>query len=119
MPGALVAAVAWSLAQELGTDLLTRRVEGAQQTYGSFALVIGILFWFFVLAQITLYCCELNVVLQDKLWPRSLRAILQREAETDGRRQGLHAVPAAREAGAQHRGRRRGHRKGGPDQGQS
>ena len=83
VPGALVAAVAWSLAQELGTDLLTRRVAGAQQTYGSFALVIGILFWFFVLAQITLYCCELNVVLQDKLWPRSLRAILQREAETE------------------------------------
>ena len=83
VPGALVAAVAWSLAQELGTDLLTRRVEGAEQTYGSFALVIGILFWFFLLAQITLYCCELNVVLEDKLWPRSLRSHPQREAETE------------------------------------
>lgn len=82
LPGALVAAVAWSILQELGTDLLTRRVEGAQQTYGSFAVVIGILFWFLLLGQITLYCCELNVVLEDRLWPRSLRSILQAKAET-------------------------------------
>ena len=83
LPGALAAAVAWSVAQQLGTDLLTRRVEGAEQTYGSFALVIGILFWFFLLAQITLYCCELNVVLEDELWPRSLHAIVERQAETE------------------------------------
>jgi membrane protein len=83
IPGALLAAVAWSIIQEVGTGLLTSRVEGAEQTYGSFALVIGILFWLFLLAQITVYCCELNVVLEDRLWPRSLRSIMKREAETE------------------------------------
>ena len=94
LPGALIAAVAWSILQELGTDLLTRRVEGAQQTYGSFAVVIGILFWFFLLGQITLYCCELNVVLEDRLWPRSLRSILQGEAETEADVEAYKQYPA-------------------------
>ncbi|MGV1004365.1 MAG: YihY/virulence factor BrkB family protein [Candidatus Nanopelagicales bacterium] len=82
LPGAFIAAVAWSLMQSLATSLLTSRVEGAQQTYGSFALVVGLLFWFFTLAQITLYCAELNMVLDHKLWPRSMKAIVESEAET-------------------------------------
>ncbi len=82
LPGAFLAAVAWSVMQAIGTSLLTSRVEGAQQTYGSFALVIGLLFWFFTLAQITLYCAELNDVLENKLWPRSLKSIIAAEAET-------------------------------------
>lgn len=82
LPGAFIAAVAWSLMQSLATSLLTSRVEGAQQTYGSYALVVGLLFWFFTLAQITLYCAELNLVLDHKLWPRSMKAIMEAEAET-------------------------------------
>lgn len=82
LPGAFLAASAWSIMQAIGTSLLTTRVQGAQQTYGSFALVIGLLFWFFTLAQITLYCAELNDVLESKLWPRSLRSIVAAQAET-------------------------------------
>jgi membrane protein len=94
LPGAFVAAVAWSILQELGTDLLTRRVEGAQQTYGSFAVVIGILFWFFLLGQVTLYCCELNVVLEDRLWPRSLSSIMERRARTEADIEAYSQYPA-------------------------
>lgn len=83
LPGAVAAAVAWSLGQDLGAALLTRRVESATPTYGSFALVIGVLFWLFLLAQITLYCAELNEVLERRLWPRSLHTFLDREARTE------------------------------------
>lgn len=83
LPGAAVAAVAWSLGQDLGAALLSRRVESATPTYGSFALVIGVLFWLFLLAQITLYCAELNEVLERRLWPRSLHTFANREARTE------------------------------------
>lgn len=82
LPGAVIAALAWALMQSVATDLLTNRVQGAQRTYGSFALVIGLLFWFLLLAQVTLYCAQLNVVLSQRLWPRSLNSLVQATADT-------------------------------------
>jgi uncharacterized BrkB/YihY/UPF0761 family membrane protein len=34
--------------------------------------VIGLLVWLHLLAQLTLYAAEINVVVVRKLWPRSL-----------------------------------------------
>ena len=83
LPGALIAAIAWSLMQALATSLLTSRVAGAENSYGAFAIVIGLLFWFFLLAQVTIYCAELNVVLAYKLWPRGLKSVVRSEADTE------------------------------------
>lgn len=83
LPGAAAAAVAWSLAQALGAALLSQRVESATPTYGSFALVIGVLFWLYLLAQITVYSAELNAVLEHRLWPRSLHTYVDQEARTE------------------------------------
>lgn len=83
LPGAAIAATAWSLMQALAAVLLTQKVEGAQSSYGPFAIVIGILFWFFLLAQITIYCAELNVVLSLRLWPRGLSSVIQAKADTE------------------------------------
>ena len=83
LPGAAIAAVAWSVMQALATTLLTQRVAGAQASYGSFAVVIGLLFWFFLLAQVTIYCAELNMVLTHRLWPRGLKSVVQGQADTD------------------------------------
>ncbi len=74
LPGAALAALAWLVSQNIATSLLTSKVASAGNTYGGYALVIALLFWFFLLAQITLYCAELNVVLARGLWPRGLRA---------------------------------------------
>jgi len=41
-------------------------------TYGTFAVVIALLVWLHLGAQMTIYAAELNVVLERKLYPRSL-----------------------------------------------
>jgi hypothetical protein len=51
---------------------VSHQLQGATQVYGTFALVIGLLAWFFLGAQLTMYAAELNVVLRKRLWPRSL-----------------------------------------------
>ncbi len=83
LPGAALAAVAWSVLQAVATGLLTSRIAGAQTQYGTFAVVVGLLFWFFLLAQITLYCAELNAVLAFRLWPRGLATVVRGQADTE------------------------------------
>jgi YihY family inner membrane protein len=72
LPGSLVAAVLWTLLQSLGGYYVTHQLQGASNTYGTFALVIGLLVWLYLGAQITLFCAEINVVRARRLWPRSL-----------------------------------------------
>jgi membrane protein len=71
-PGAAVAAVLWSLLQVFGGYYVTHQIQGASNIYGTFAIVIGLLVWIYLGAQITLYCAEINVVRVRRLWPRSL-----------------------------------------------
>lgn len=75
VPGSVVAAIAWFVLQKVGTSLVNNKVQGAAGTYGTFALVIGLLFWFFLLAQVTLACAEINMVRSERLWPRGLRSM--------------------------------------------
>jgi len=75
MPGAVTGGTGWFLLQKFGSHLVNSRVAGARNAYGTFALVIGLLFYFFLLAQVTLYSAELNVVLAKGLWPRGLRTL--------------------------------------------
>jgi YihY family inner membrane protein len=72
VPGAVLAGGAWMVLQLLGGYLLDTQISKASQTYGAFAVVIGLLWWFYVQAQVMLLAAELNVVLANGLWPRSL-----------------------------------------------
>ena len=38
--------------------------------YGFFGIVLGMVFWIYLIAQVTVYAAELNVVLADHRWPR-------------------------------------------------
>ena len=71
-PGAAVAAVLWALAQALGNFYVSRTLANATEVYGFFGLILGLLAWIYLGAQITLYCAEINVVRTLRLWPRSL-----------------------------------------------
>jgi YihY family inner membrane protein len=72
LPGAVVAGVAAALFQAAGGFIIDRNLRGATQTYGTFAVVIGLLSWLYLQAQVTLFAAEVNVVRARGLWPRSL-----------------------------------------------
>jgi YihY family inner membrane protein len=72
LPGALVAGIVWTALQMLGGYLIGYRLESAKATYGLFAVVIGLLTWIYLGAQVTLLGAEINVVRARRLWPRAL-----------------------------------------------
>lgn len=71
-PGILLATVGWELLQALGGLYVKHVVKGANDTYGTFATVIGLLAWLYLGGRIVVYAAEINVVLRRRLWPRSL-----------------------------------------------
>ena len=74
LPGAVLAGVSWTVLQSLGGYFLERKITGASNVYGTFAVVIGLLWWLFIGAQLTVVAAEVNVVLRRHLWPRSFFA---------------------------------------------
>jgi len=89
LPGVALTAVGSLALQSAGTWYVERTIAGASDTYGTFALVIGLLSWFWLLSHLLLLAAEVNVVLSRRLWPRSLtgdleaadRSVLQRAAQ--------------------------------------
>lgn len=73
-PGALVVGLAYVVLQLIGGLYVDRTLRGATATYGAFAVVIGLLAWIYLIAQVLVLGAELNVVLDRGLWPRSLFA---------------------------------------------
>jgi membrane protein len=73
IPGAVVAAIAWTVLLLLGTWIVDRYIGRAKDVYGeTFAVVIGLLAWISLFAQLFLLAAEVNVVRVRRLWPRSL-----------------------------------------------
>jgi uncharacterized BrkB/YihY/UPF0761 family membrane protein len=73
LPGTLLAAVLWEILQLVGGAYIDHISKGRNSTaYGTFAVVLGLLAWLRIGAQILMYCAELNTVLADKLWPKPL-----------------------------------------------
>ena len=70
--GAAVAGVLFTLLQALGGYLVGHNLKHAQAVYGFFAVVLGLMSWLFLSAQVMLYGAEVNVVRARRLWPRSV-----------------------------------------------
>jgi membrane protein len=70
--GVVFAAVAWEVLQIVGGYYISHVYKTSSNTYAQFALVIALLVWLHLGAQLTLYASEINVVVARKLWPRSL-----------------------------------------------
>ena len=70
--GVAFAAVFWELLQFFGGIYINHVVRHASLVGEQFALVIGLLVWLHLGAQMTLYAAEINVVLTRRLYPRSL-----------------------------------------------
>jgi membrane protein len=74
LPGALLTGVGFWVLQSLSSVIISRYLENAQKTYGNFATVITILWWFYLTGILILLGAQLNVVLRERIWPRSLQA---------------------------------------------
>lgn len=70
--GVAFAAVFWEVLQALGGYYIGHVLKHTTAVYAHFGLVIALLIWLHLGAQMTLYAAEINVVLARKLWPRSL-----------------------------------------------
>jgi len=71
LPGVIVAAFSWQLLQHLGGYYLDHELKRTGPLYGVFALVLGLLAWLYLGAQLTIFAAEVNVVRTRRLWPRS------------------------------------------------
>ena len=55
LPGACLAGLGWTVLLSLGGWIVADRVSSSSDVYGTFALVIGLLAWIYLGAQLTLY----------------------------------------------------------------
>jgi YihY family inner membrane protein len=70
--GAALAAVFWQSLQLIGSWYIGRELQHATNTYGFFGIVIVLLTWIYLGAQLFLLAAEINVVQRYRLWPRSM-----------------------------------------------
>jgi YihY family inner membrane protein len=70
--GAVIGGVIWQVLQYVGGYFISHQLAHASPVYGTFAVVIGLLAWLYLEAELTLYAVEINVVVAYRLWPRSV-----------------------------------------------
>lgn len=85
--GSAIGAVIWQGLQYFGTLIVQHQLRHASAVYGFFAIVIGLLTWVYLLAFLTLYSAESDVVRLKGLWPRSV--LKDRPTNGDVRSQAL------------------------------
>jgi|SRR5580658_5856818 membrane protein len=69
--GAVIAAIGWQILQYFGGYLIGHQLK-TNSAYGTFGVVLGLLAWFYLQAQLTLYAVEFSIVRVRKMWPRSI-----------------------------------------------
>jgi len=72
LPGGVFTGIVFWILQQLSSFIISSHLQSAQGTYGTFATVITMLWWFYLQSQITMLGAQLNVVLKRHMWPRSL-----------------------------------------------
>jgi len=70
--GAVIGAVIWQVLQSVGGYFVSHQLAHTSSAYGTFAVVLGLIAWLYLEAELTLYAVEINVVLTYRLWPRSI-----------------------------------------------
>ena len=72
LPGSLVGGAGWTVLQYLGGVLVEHSLRNTSKEYGTFALVLGLMGFLYVAAELTVYAAEINVVRARHLWPRGV-----------------------------------------------
>jgi membrane protein len=81
VPGAILAGAIIQLLLTFGSLIIAHQLKNLDTLYGTFAIVLGLLFWIYLLAQVVVYAAEVNTVRAMHLWPRSLDAKQPTEAD--------------------------------------
>jgi uncharacterized BrkB/YihY/UPF0761 family membrane protein len=93
--GAALGTLFWQTLQAVGSWYVGRGLTHNSDTYGFFAVVIVLLSWIYLGAQLFLLAAEINVVVRYRLWPRSMvqppltaadRKVFERLAQMEIRR---------------------------------
>jgi YihY family inner membrane protein len=72
-PGAVIGGVGWTVLQFAGAQLVNHQLRHLSNLYGTFATILGLIWWIALGSMITVFAAEANVVLTRRLWPRSIR----------------------------------------------
>ncbi|HET9691034.1 MAG TPA: YihY/virulence factor BrkB family protein [Acidimicrobiales bacterium] len=72
LPGAVLGSLSWTVLTGVGIGLLQHDVSHASALYGTFGTTIGLIGFVYLIARISIYGVELNVVLDRHLWPRTV-----------------------------------------------
>lgn len=71
-PAAIISTVGMVIVQQLSTLLLRHQLQRFDDLYGLFAVVLGLLFYLYLQAQVFFYAMETASVRALRLWPRAL-----------------------------------------------
>jgi membrane protein len=71
--GAALSAASWQVLQLLAGLIVGHLIAHSSALYGVFGVVLGLLVWLYIQAQVTLYAVEACTVRAWRLWPRGLR----------------------------------------------
>jgi membrane protein len=82
--GAALAAVVWQILQVAGGYIVSHQLSRANALYGTFGVVLGLLGWLYLQAEVTLYAAEIDVVLTRRLWPRSIGSVASEGSVASG-----------------------------------
>jgi YihY family inner membrane protein len=69
---AALAGVGFELIQTAGVSLIRHDLRHASNVYGTFGLVLGLVFVLYLFSQLLVWSAEINAVYVKRLWPRTL-----------------------------------------------
>lgn len=72
IPGSVFAAAGLLILQAVGGYLVSHQLRNQTGLNAQFALVLAMLFWLYLQAQVFLIAAEINTVRVHKLWPRAI-----------------------------------------------
>ena len=101
---AIISGVIWQVLQTVGGYFVSHQLAHASPVYGTFAIVIGLIAWLYLQAELTLYAVEINVVRERPAVAAQYRATAVHRAGPAR----VRALRTGREAGGGS-----GHRRGG------
>lgn len=85
--GSAITAIGLQILQLLGGFIMVHELKGLSSIYGTFALVVGLLFWIYLQAEVLLYAAEVDVIRAYHLFPRSFVGNLTKGDKTVYRKQ--------------------------------